>query len=99
MTPNPCPNLKEFVIKQHPKNGGIQTIYRFPNGYGASVVEHSFSYGLELAVIKFTSLDNDDFDLSYETPVTADVLGFLDQDSLQKTLKQIKSLSAELVLN
>lgn len=84
--------MKNFIVTQRPLNGGSQTIHRFPNGFGASVVEHRFSYGLELAVIKFKSEDNLDFDIMYDTHITSDVLGHLNQSSLIKTLKQIKAL-------
>jgi hypothetical protein len=90
--------MKDFIVTQRPLNGGSQTIHRFPNGYGASVVEHKFSYGLELAVIKFKSEDNLDFDIMYDTPVTSDVLGHLNQDSLKDILSQIKDFPSEMVL-
>ena len=91
--------MKEFIVAQKSIHGGTQTVYRFSNGYGASVVEHSFSYGLELAVIKFLSADNSHFDLTYDTPVTSDVVGHLDQDSLKDILSQIKDFPSEMVLN
>ena len=53
-------------------NGGTQQVYRFDNNYGALVVNHSFSNGLELAVIKF---DGDDWHLDYTTGITEDVIG------------------------
>lgn len=57
----------------------IQYIYRFPNGYGASVAKFSTSEGhaldlWELAVITW----GDDGDhLNYSTPITDDVIGNL----------------------
>lgn len=72
-------------------NGGIQYKATFPNGYGASIVKHDFSYGgkqglWELAVI------GKDGRLSYDTPITQDVLGWLTEDDVNKTLKQIEAL-------
>ena len=72
--------------------GGWQHIYRFTNGYGASVIDHQFSYGRELAVIRFGSEDLDDFGLVYDTPVTDDVIGHLDDDRLADVLDEIAGL-------
>ena len=71
---------------------GQQVVVRFKNGYGASIVENTFSYGTELAVVKFNSLDVYDFDIVYDTPITNDVIVYLRQDELTSTLKQIEAL-------
>ena len=57
----------------------IQYIYRFPNGYGASVVKHSGSYGhaLDLWELAVTTWGDDGDHLNYSTPITDDVLGNL----------------------
>jgi hypothetical protein len=78
-------------------NGGAQHIYRFANGYGASVVIHSFSYGREsglweLGVVTFD--DNDRWHLTYATPVTDDVLGDLTDADVAETLVEIAALPA-----
>lgn len=70
---------------------GVQQIYKFPNGYGASVVKHIWSYGgkdnlWELAVLKGK-------DLCYNSPVTSDVLGWLTDDDVQRALKEIRALA------
>lgn len=75
-----------------PKNGGIQTIYRFDNGYGASVVCHSFSYGTEMAVVKFTGSDLEDFELCYDSGITHDVLGHLSPADVDFYLSKIEKL-------
>ena len=33
--------MNEFKTETNDVNGGIQKIYRFPNGYGASVIKTS----------------------------------------------------------
>jgi hypothetical protein len=75
-----------------PKNGGIQTVYRFDNGYGASVVCHSFSYGTELAVVRFNGSTLDDFDLCYDSGITQHVLGHLSPADVENFLSKIEKL-------
>lgn len=77
---------------------GAQYIFRFPNGYGASVVKHDFSYGheddlWELAVTKYENSSADaEWDLCYDTPITADVEGFLTDEMVRDLLGKIKGL-------
>jgi hypothetical protein len=71
-----------------------QHIYRFGNGYGASVVTGEYTYGgdaglYELAVIHF---DGDDFELTYDTPITDDVVGWLDVPAVAELLARIAAL-------
>lgn len=75
-------------------NGGSQVIYKFDNGFGASVVQHNFSYGSEdglseLAVLKF---NGDEWGLTYDTEITDDVIGYLTEDDVQELLTRIEKL-------
>lgn len=74
-----------------------QRVYRFPNGFGASVVCHEYSYGgdkglYELGVIRFTGPRSGEWKLTYETPITSDVIGWLDQSQVDSLLEQIAAL-------
>lgn len=82
---------------------GIQKVYRFPNGYGASVIQHKrFSYGgedglWEVAVIRFYessvgSVDGISWDIDYTTPITSDVLGYLTDFEVDEKLDEIRKL-------
>ncbi len=72
-----------------PIYGGYVSRYRFRNGLGASVVHHENSYDRELAVIKFGPIVDGnawDFDLTYDTTITSDVVGYIDSDLYLETL-------------
>jgi hypothetical protein len=78
------------------ESGAIQKIYRFANGYGASVVKGEHTYGgeeglWELAVIIFAkgTDNNHTYQLVYDTPITQDVEGNLNDDEVEKLLDQI----------
>ena len=78
-------------------NSGTQKMYRFENGYGASVVRHSFSYGREsglweLAVITFEGDDILQFNLCYSSPITNGVIGNLSESEVEDYLLKIKDL-------
>lgn len=68
-----------------------QKIYRFGNGYGASVVCSDMSYGGKEGLFEIAVLDLAG-DIVYDTPVTDDVIGWLDFDGVAKTLQQIQNL-------
>ncbi|MBY4669629.1 hypothetical protein K6W12_03155 [Burkholderia multivorans] len=79
---------------ERPLNGGTQKLYRFENGFGASVVQHEYSYGRdaglwELAVIRF---DGDEWHLEYGTEITDDVIGRLDWNEVEGLLSRINAL-------
>lgn len=77
---------KDYIVVQIFYFGGYLTKYSFPNGYGASVINNNASYGLELGVLY-------DGELDYSTPITSDVVGFIEnEEELDKLLKQIEEL-------
>ena len=79
---------------------GVQRLYRFPNGYGASVIQFDGSYGSrsgrwELAVLKFNGPGIGDYSLCYTTELADDVLGYLTEEEVDDLLDQIKTLPAQ----
>lgn len=80
-------SMKELTA--HPLIGGISLEFIFSNGYGASVISNNRSYGgpdeFELAVMK-------DGKVCYDTPITDDILGYLEPEEVAEYLEQIKEL-------
>jgi len=77
-----------------------QTISRFDNGYGASVIDHGYGSenGLyEVAVVKWITTSegfSDYWDICYDTPIADDVIGRLSMDKVMKIIEKIKELPA-----
>ena len=65
---------------------GWQKRFKFPNGFGASIVNHDMSYGLELALFY-------NGDLAYHPKITNDVIGGLTPCRARNLLKKIANLS------
>lgn len=73
-------------------------IFKFDNGYGASVVKSPYSYGgdrdlWELAVIEF--VDGDKWEITYDTSITNDVIGYLTDEAVRYYLREIYKLYNE----
>ena len=74
-----------------PEVDGYQLVYKFDNGYGASVVKHNFSYGGKKGLYELAVLDKDG-GLCYDTPITEDVIGHLTMGAVDKILVEISHL-------
>ena len=89
---NKMKTFKDLDFNPHPNHpNGVQARITFNNGYGASVVKSEYSYGgsdglYELAVF------GKDGHISYDTPITNDVLGYLKAEEVTKILEQIQLL-------
>lgn len=88
-------------IKTHQCFDGVQELYRFDNGYGASVVRHMHSYGgpdgfWELAVINWNRgkghCGKGHWEFDYTTHITDDVLGYLTRANVDEILEEIQAL-------
>lgn len=89
--------FEEYLYRKHHMLSGIQYMYAFPNGYGASVIKHDGSYGheddlWELAVLEFV---DERSNLCYTTPIADDVIGWLIDESVNTIMHQIFDLKGE----
>ena len=71
--------------------GGVAGKIMFENGYGASVIRTTHSYGGHIGLYELAILDNDG-KLTYDTPITSDVLGYLKPEEVTNYLIQIQDL-------
>jgi hypothetical protein len=67
-------------------------VYTFDNGYGASVVcnSHIGTYGSKDGLFEVAILKGND--ICYDTPISNDVVGWLDFAGVADILNQIKAL-------
>ena len=70
---------------------GVKSRMMFDNGYGVSVVSHSYSYGGKDGLFEIAVLDKDG-SLTYDTAVTNDVIGYLDPEGVTDIMEQVQKL-------
>ena len=73
---------------------GQQWTFKFSNGFGASVINDG--YGAENGCYELAVLGPDGH-LTYETPVTDDVLGWLTEEQVVDALDQIEALTPDAI--
>lgn len=83
--------FNELNFQLHPMGIGQQCIVQFPNGYGASIVKGEHTYGGRDGLYEIAIFSKDG-QITYDTPITDDVLGYLSEEDVEKTLTDIKNL-------
>lgn len=85
--------FKDYIIEQNDV-GYPQTIYKFPNGYGASAINFNHIYfSLEIAVVEF--VENGNRAIDYSTSITNDVIRGLNEKIRDEVLQQIFDLEKQ----
>lgn len=79
----------EFITYEDIEGVGGKIV--FDNGYGTSVVRHKYSYGGKDGLYELAVLDKDG-ELTYDTPITDGVMGYLTPDDVTEILIQIQDL-------
>ena len=83
--------FNDLEFKQDQQRGLNAARIMFDNGYGASVIIGPHTYGGEDGLYELGVLGKDK-KLTYDTPVTEDVKGYLSEDDVTKLLEQIQKL-------
>lgn len=83
-----------MLVDTRERHGGVQALFRFENGYGASVIRGPYTYGgpeglFELGVIVW---GGNNYELTYDTPLTDDVIGYLSDAEVVQLLDDIEAL-------
>jgi hypothetical protein len=71
--------------------GGVMSRIQFDNGYGASVVKTPYTYGGDRGLYELAVLDSEG-ELTYGTPVTDDVIGYLRPEDVTDVMEKIQQL-------
>jgi len=82
-------DLQFETINDAPFMVGKKARMHFNNGYGVSVVSHNFSYGGKDGLYELAVLDSNG-ELTYTTPITSDVLGYLTPDDVTEEMLKLQ---------
>jgi hypothetical protein len=84
--------FKELEFNPHPGHmGGVQARITFENGYGASVVKTPYTYGGDKGLYELAVFGTDGH-ITYDTPITNDVIGYLRPEDVTDVMIKIQQL-------
>ena len=83
--------FKDLKFKTHPMGLGVQAVETFDNQYGVSVVRTPYSYGGKKGRYELAVLDSSGA-ITYDTPITNDVLGYLTEDEVSHYMIEVQKL-------
>ena len=83
--------FEDLVFSELPDGFGVQSRVVFENGYGASVVKGPHTYGGKIGLYEIAVLDIEGY-ITYETPVTSDVIGYLRPEDVSDVMEKIQKL-------
>jgi hypothetical protein len=84
-------NFNDLQFKPHPMGFGKQAVIQFSNGYGASVVQGPYTYGADAGLYELAVFGKDGY-ITYDTPITDDVVGSITEDEVSEILEKIQNL-------
>jgi len=84
--------FKDLEFVSHPSHiEGVQSRITFENGYGASVVKSPYTYGGDKGLYELAVLGTDGH-ITYATPITDDVIGYLRPEDVTDVMAKIQQL-------
>jgi len=94
--------FKDLKFKPHATGEGLAAKLFFKNGYGVSVVRFKMLLGAgsytdsesewELAILKGKKSD---WEIDYDTSITDDVMGHLEDEEVSEIMKRVQQLSKQ----
>jgi hypothetical protein len=84
-------DLEFDKISDEPYMSGVRSRMIFENGYGVSVISHTYSYGGKDGLFEIAVLDKKG-EITYETPVTNDVIGYLNPEEVTEIMEHVQKL-------
>lgn len=84
--------FKPHLLKKYSEN--MRAIMFFPNGYGVSVLfgDAFYSNGIDTYELAVLFGDEKNPVIAYNTPITNDVLAFIDKEEVTKAMIEVQQL-------
>ena len=83
--------FNNLEFKELPDMSGRYCRIMFENGFGVSVICHKYSYGGKDGLYELAVLDTKG-EITYDTPITDDVIGYLTEEGVTAILAEIQLL-------